>query len=852
MSLKQYRKKRDFTRTLEPEGFSGSSKNDTTLRFTIHKHSASRLHYDLRLELDGVLKSWAVPKGITLDPEEKRLAVMVEDHPLDYIEFEGVIPEENYGAGTVMVWDSGTYRSATGKSRAESEKEMKKGLEKGHVSFILEGRKLKGEFALVRLKKAKGNSWLLIKKHDEFARPSSDGNEDRSVLTGRTMGEIVSENAPGRSAINLSSLNLQDIPLSEMPEHVRPMLATLVEEPFDRPGWLFEIKWDGYRVLVEIRRRGVRLYSRNDITLNDKFPAIVHSLEALPVEALLDGELVVLDSTGMADFQLLQNYLQTRRGSLVYYVFDILYLEGHDLRSQPLRRRKFILSHILPKLPHIRLSEGIEEDGVSFFRAAAGNGVEGIMAKNESSPYRPGARGQDWLKIKNSLRQDAVIGGFTSPRRGRKYFGSLVLGVYENGELVYIGHSGGGFSDAELAGIHEKLQSLKSGQCPFKQEPKTNTPATWVRPELVCEVSFSEWTDEGYMRQPVFLGLRTDKSPTEVMREIPKRIGDVLKKGRLKLARSEKEHIIVEGTGLALTNLDKIFWPDEGYTKRDLVTYYREIAPVILPYLKDRPQSLHRFPDGINGESFFQKDVEDKLPAWIQTALLRSESEDRTITYMLCQDKASLLYMANLGCIEINPWNARFQTPDFPDYLVLDLDPLDIDFQYVVEAALVTRDVLELAGAEGFCKTSGGTGLHVFVPMGARYSTEQVIQFARIISIFVHYRLPQSTSLARPPGKRWKKVYLDYLQNRRGQTVVSAYCLRPRRGAPVSAPLKWQEVSRKLDSSAFHMRNIFRRLEKIGDLWDRVVGPGIDMEACLKQLEAMQEKFMKPSSTRQK
>ena len=458
----------------------------------VHKHRASHLHFDLRLELNGVLKSWAVPKGPTLDPDEKRLSMMVEDHPFDYGTFEGIIPEGNYGAGSVMIWDQGTYHALHSEGRKESEKELNQGLEKGHISFILNGRKLKGEFALVRLKHpapgshSKDNSWLLIKKHDEFAGRTEISDRDRSAASGRTMEQIAAEAGEHPEAGNVwvsdrpaakkkaarpaaarpepvsERVDIRDAPVSEMPREIRPMLATLVKEAFDRPGWLFEIKWDGYRGIAEIDHKDVRFYSRNLLPLDRRFPEIVETLRGLPFKAVLDGEVVILDDEGRADFQLLQNYLRTGRGSLFYYVFDILYLEDRSLCSLPLRRRKYILEQILPELPNVRYSDHIEEKGLSFFDVISRRGIEGVVAKDGSSPYRPGVRGKEWLKIKTHLQQEAVIGGFTAPRGGRKHLGSLVLGLYEGNDFVYIGHSGGGLTNKELAEIRATAEPARS------------------------------------------------------------------------------------------------------------------------------------------------------------------------------------------------------------------------------------------------------------------------------------------------------------------------------------------------------------------------------------------------------
>ncbi|MGD0230248.1 MAG: DNA ligase D [Syntrophorhabdales bacterium] len=839
MKLKEYRKMRDFSKTPEPPGREGHEEREP-LRFVVHKHRASHLHFDLRLELDGVLKSWAIPKGPSLDPGEKRLAMMVEDHPFEYRTFEGMIPEGNYGAGPVMIWDRGTYHAAGHSDRRSSEEALRQGLAKGHISFVLDGERLKGEFALVKLKKVGEESWLLIKKGDDFAHPGWVARADTSVVSGRTMEEI-EEDAPDASRIDLS-----DAPKAPMPTHVRPMMATLVEKPFDRPGWLFEIKWDGYRALAEVREGRARLYSRNDKSLNAHFIPVVASLESLPFEGLLDGEVVVVDESGKADFQLLQNYLRSGRGSLVYYVFDLLYYNGHDLRVLPLTRRKSILRQVLPGAGLLKLSDHVEEEGAALFKVAKESGIEGIVAKDGASPYRSGHRGYEWLKVKTSLRQEAVIAGFTRPRGGRKGFGSLVLGVYEDGLLVYIGHTGTGFTEEQLAELHGRLQSLVVKKSPFEKLPPTNAPVTWVAPEVVCEVRFAEWTDGGVMRQPVFLGLREDMDPRDVGREQPEgvpRENPVTSGGPGTSRQSRKKRgrlVAINDSRVELTNLDKVFWPQEGYTKGDVIDYYRSVSPFIVPYLKDRPESLHRHPDGIAGESFFQKNMDQTAPDWVQTVRIRSESEDREIVYLLCQDEATLVYMANLGCIEINPWHSRIGRLDNPDYMVLDIDPLDTPFHEVVRTATTTRNVLLDIGARGFCKTSGASGLHVYVPLlGAAYSHDQAVQFARLVNILVHQRLPDSTSMERNPEKRRGKVYLDYLQNMRGQTLAAPYCVRSRRGATVSTPLEWDEVTGALDPTRFTMKTIMKRLQEVGDLWKGVLGPGIDMEQCLGRLEAM-------------
>ncbi|MCL5292469.1 MAG: DNA ligase D [Actinobacteria bacterium] len=838
MSLKEYREKRRFKLTPEPIG--GEEREEGPLRFVVQKHKASHLHYDFRLELGGVLKSWAVPKGPSLNPKDKHLAIMVEDHPIEYRTFEGVIPEGNYGAGAVMVWDEGRYRALKIADRPESEDAIAQELSKGHISFILEGKKLKGGFALVKLRRGGENAWLLVKKSDEFATGEDVTKRDRSALSNRTMDEIAESalKPEGYSvAVKGGELDLGGVPKSPMPRNVRPMLATLVEDIFDRRGWVFELKWDGFRAIAEVERGQVYLYSRNLQPFNERFPDVVDSLKELGDEAVLDGEIVVLDEKGKPRFQLLQNYHRTRRGRLIYYIFDLLYLDGHDLRGLPLRRRKDLLRQILPDRPHIKLSDHIEEKGIAFFKEVSQQNLEGVLAKDGGSPYREGVRGREWLKVKTLLRQEAVIGGFTEPRGSRKHLGALVLGVYEGGELIYVGHAGGGFDDKGLAEMRSTLDPLVQETSPFKKRPKTNAPVHWVRPTLVCEVKFREWTKDDIMRQPIFLGLREDKGAEEVRRERPSPGGAVFGPEPPGREKRGDEDIRIDGR-LKLTNLNKVFWPKERYTKRDLVNYYREIAPFILPYLRDRPEVLNRHPDGIEGEHFFQKDVAGLPPPdWTETVNIRSETEDKEITYLLCQNEATLVYLANLGCIEINPWSSRLESLDSPDFLLLDLDPLDIEFEHVVEAALAVGEVLEEAGAVSCCKTSGATGLHIYVPLGAKYTYEQARRFAEIVAFLAHRKLPERTSLERLPARRRRKVYLDYLQNIYGKTLAAPYSVRPMPGATVSTPLKWDEVKPGLDPAAFTIRTTIDRFRVEGDIFSTVLGPGVDLGRCLGRLE---------------
>ncbi len=646
-----------------------------------------------------------------------------------------------------------------------------------------------------------------------------------------------------------------------MPHKIKPELATLTDDAFDDEDWIFEIKWDGYRTIAEIENSKVELYSRNHKSFNQKFGAIADALSSIKTDVILDGEVVVVDEEGRSNFQLLQNYQKTGKGNIVYYVFDILYLNQYDLQDLPLLRRKEILKEFLPDIPKIRISEYIEKNGTDFFTAAAEKKLEGMIAKKSNSPYRAGKRSKEWLKVKTSYRQEAVIGGFTEPKGSRSNFGALILGVYENDELIYIGHTGGGFNEEDLKEVHSKLKRLERKTSPFKDEPKTNTPATWVTPKLVCEVNFSEWTDEGLMRHPIFIGLREDKEASEVVKESgngqkkKQSIGVKTKKktktkkasGKSSNKKKEEEdgrankksdrELVISRKKVKITNWDKIYFPDKKISKGDVVEYYRSVADYMLPYLKDRPESLNRHPNGIKKKGFYQKDVGDMPPAWIKTESVYSESNDKNINYLVINHEAALVYVANLGAIEINPWFSRVGKLDRPDYLVIDLDPENIEFDKVIETALQVKEVLDKSGVKSYCKTSGATGLHIYVPLNAKYDYDVAKNFAHLIAQMVNQKIPEITSIERSPKKRQKKVYLDYLQNRTGQTLAAPYSLRPRPGAPVATPLEWDEVKPGLNPTDFNIETIHSRLEEKGDIFKPVLGKGADLEKAIKKLE---------------
>lgn len=825
MALAEYKQKRRFSSTPEPQGGKGSG---GAFKFVVQKHAASHLHYDFRLELEGVLLSWAVPKGPSLNPADKRLAMKVEDHPMDYRLFEGTIPAGNYGAGTVMVWDEGTYTDfEESEDPAAARKHLKAGFKKGDLKFVLHGQKLSGAFVLAKMGNDRGeNSWLLIKKKDAFASTADVTKQDRSVLSERSLEEIAK--GGGRQWLKAPKLDLGAAPKRKPPAEVSPMLATLAKEPFDDPDWLYEVKWDGYRIIAHVQEGRVRLSSRGNKDYTAIFGPVAEELASLKVDCVLDGEVVILDKEGRSDFGALQNYQRTGAGNLAYYVFDVPYAAGRDLRGLPLEQRKAVAAAIVEPLELVRYSDHIKERGRDFFRLAEQQGLEGIMAKAASSTYSGGRRSREWLKLKTHARQEAVIGGFTAPRGGRKQLGALVLGVYDGkGKLQYISHTGGGLNDKLLKELRQRLAPLEQPESPFATTPKTNAPVTWVQPELLCEVSFAGWTQDGHMRQPIFLGLREDKDPKTVRKEEAVKTPVKTQKSDKKATRVNGREDISGGieTKAELTHLDKVYWPKEKYTKGDLISYYSQMADIILPYLKDRPQSMNRHPNGIKGDNFFQKNVE-KHPSWVKTVPIFSESNNKDLHWLVCNDRDTLLYMANLGCIELNPWHSRTGKLEKPDYCLIDLDAKSCGFETVVKVAQEVRRLLDDLEVPSVPKTSGKTGLHVCIPLGAKYSYEQSKQFAQLIVGMVNERMPELTSVERNPAKRKNKIYLDYLQNRTGQTMAAPYCVRPVPGATVSTPLKWSEVRKGLDPTRFTIKTIGKRLDKVGDLWEPALGRG--------------------------
>ncbi len=836
MNLDEYTHKRDLSMSPEPAASYPSVKNSLALPiFVVQKHQATHLHYDLRLELDGVLKSWAVPKGPSLDPSQKRLAIEVEDHPLDYRNFEGVIPSGNYGAGAVMLWDEGTYLVPNCNDSECIQQLLRNSFKKGNLIFILDGKKLKGAFHLVRLnRKDTSEQWLLIKKEDSFSSNNDILLMNRSVRTGRTIEEITFKSASSSTLSDFTKLDLSGAVNQPLPTNpITPMLARLIASPFDGDDWFFEIKWDGYRAIAETRKNGLLFYSRHANSFINDYSQIADELSQIRFEAIFDGEIVALDTDGRADFGALQNYQRTKKGLLIYFIFDLLYFEGYDLKNLPLYKRKSILKQILPPFSHIHYCEHIEKEGKAFFNAAKENHLEGIVAKNKNSPYIPGNRSQYWQKIKITLNQEFVIGGFTEPRSSRTGIGSLLLGVYDNSDLIYVGNVGSGFTSEEMLSLRETLENLKTKDSPFKSAPFRGTECIWIRPELVCEVQFAEWTSDGILRHPAFKGFRTDISAQNVIREIPSNINSADLK--LTHAYDKDSFVKIDDVTLKLTNINKIYWSQQGITKGNMITYYQMVCDWILPHLFDRPQSLHRFPDGIDGKHFYHKDIEN-APEWISTISISSDTDNKTIKYLLCQNRASLIYIANLGALEFNPWISRVSHLDYPDYMIIDLDPLDCPFEQVTTAAMMVHEILTRIDTPHYLKTSGATGLHICVPLGAQYTYKQSRQFAMIICSLVNKRLSKITSMERIPENRKGMVYLDYLQNIKGKTIAAPYSLRPLPHATVSTPLKWEELQMKLSPEQFTIHNIKERLDSFGDLWKPVIGQGINMQKSLHTL----------------
>lgn len=893
MGLTNYKQKRNFKESPEP---TGGKADKSQLRFVIQKHDASHLHYDFRLEMEGVLKSWAVPKGPSTDPSVKRLAMMVEDHPYDYRNFEGIIPS-GYGAGTVIVWDEGHYEPADSEAsdKKTMDKELRAGLNKGKIHFVLHGKKLKGEYALIKANGRGENGWLLFKVKDKYVSEKDITLKTKSVISGKTLEQVEknpdqiygkktkkpSESAKSKKAATKKTAakkstakkaskkkvpeGLEKAPKGKFDTSLKPMLATLVDKPFNESGWLYEVKWDGYRALGFVKNGKAELKSRNDKSFSEKFYPVTAALAEWNFDAIVDGEIVVVNEEGISDFGALQNWRSEADGELCYYIFDILWLNGKDLRKLPLTERKKILGETIEESETLRISESFDESGTEFFEAAKKTGLEGIIAKKADSTYETNNRSHNWLKIKANKRQEVVIGGYTRNEDTSKLFSALLVGVYQKNKLIYTGKIGTGFNHKTQVEMMKLFKPLIIKSPPFDETPDINKPsrfrpnpphatATWLKPQLICEVSYAELTSDGIMRHPSFEGMRSDKNAKEVILEKEEATSKAVKKTNAKKrplvkrgAAKEKKTILnpteetqvkkINGHELKFTNLSKLYWPKEKISKRDLINYYYQMAPFILPYLKNRPQSMLRHPDGITGKAFFYKDVTGKAPDWVKTFEYRSDSDNRLRHYLVAEDEASLLYMASLGCIEMNPWHSTADNDDYPTWCIIDLDPAKNTFEQVIEAAQVTKEVLDELGVPSYPKTSGSTGIHIYIPLGAKYTYEQSKEFARVIAKLVHERLPSFTSIQRTVRDRKGKMYIDFLQNRAQATVSAPYSVRPKPGATVSMPLHWEEVKKGLKMTDFTIYNAYERVKAEGDLFKPVLGKGINLEKVIKNFE---------------
>lgn len=648
------------------------------------------------------------------------------------------------------------------------------------------------------------------------------------------------------SLVEIIKRRLPGAPKTKMPSGLKPMLATLVDEPFTDNEWQFELKLDGYRALAYIKNGKAELRSRNNNSFTTKFSAVHHALVQWNINAVTDGEIVVLNEEGVPDFNGIQQWDKKKEGQLVYCVFDLLWLDGLNIMNEPLQLRREILKQLIPQSGIIRFSDHIDDIGNDFFEIAKKNNLEGIIAKKKDSTYIPDFRSKTWLKIKIEEKHEAIICGYTKKQDTERLFSSLLLGIYKNGKLNYLGQAGTGYTASMQQVLLKKMQPNVTKACPFEKEPALSEKPVWLKPFLVCDVKYTELTKEGIMRHGTFLGLREDKAAFELNNEEKKDTDDVLEQVKEQergneLINTKNEELIVrvDDQDLKLTNLKKIYWPKEKITKGDMLNYYYNIAGYIMPYMKDRPQSLNRFPNGINGKNFYHKNMGGKVDNWLKTFKRFSESNGEAKDFLICTNTASLIYMANLGCIEMNPWHSKIQSPLYPDWCVIDLDPGVISFEKIIETAQVVKNILDSLQIPSYPKTSGSTGIHIYIPLGAKYNYEQSKQLAELIANLVHEELPGFTSLIRNPEKRKDKIYIDYLQNRPIQTICAPYSVRPKPGATVSAPLHWSEVKKGLKISNFTINNILERVKVEGDLFEGVLGKGIDLNKLLKDLSAL-------------
>jgi bifunctional non-homologous end joining protein LigD len=833
--LKDYRAKRDPARTPEPFGDEPSSpgpRAGAPRRFVVQQHAARRLHHDLRLEIDGVLVSWAVPKGPTLDPRERRLAVRTEDHPLEYAQFEGVIPEGNYGAGAMIVWDEGTYRTVDGSAPAA-------GLEAGKLDLAFEGHKLRGRFALVRTRGASGKDWLLLRKG---TAPADGGDVVReqpaSVLSGLTVEEVrAGTTRDAELEAELRRLRAPQRALDR--DALRPMLATAGDAPFSRAGWLFELKYDGVRIVAVKDGGAVRLLARSGGDRAQLYPEVARAVGRLPLSRFaIDGEIAALDARGRSSFErIAHRFTQNDLAAIaraevevpvVYYAFDLLGAQGFDTRGLALEQRKQLLARFVPRAGVVTFVDHVTGHGERLFAAAVAHELEGVIAKRADSRYESGRRSRSWLKLKAPRTATLAIAGWRAGRGSRARMGALLLAWRRGDEWVYAGSVGSGLDEATIDTVLPRLEASRLAKAPCVGVPDPPPGgARWARPELACEVRFTELTSAGLLRQPVFVGLRAEL-----------RVEDCGPLAPLAGPRSAVAPPPAPDPAAAptpepkLTRLDKVFWPGEGYTKGDLLAYYEAVWPWLAPYLRDRPVVLTRYPDGIEGKSFFQKNAPDFTPAWVQR--VRIDDTD----YFLCNDLRTLLYVINSGAIPLHVWSARARSIERPDWLVLDLDPKGAPFADVVRLARHIHALLDELGAPNFAKSSGQDGLHVLVPLGAGLDHAHARALAEVLARVVCAELPEIATVVRPVAARGGKVYVDFLQNGRGKLIAGPLSVRPRAGAPVSMPLAWSRVTRRLDPARFTLRTVPGLLRRGGDPCASVLTGRIEVARVLAALEA--------------
>lgn len=856
-SLKTYKAKRNFDVTSEPA--EGGVPNEQELSFVIQKHWASRLHYDFRLELDGTMKSWAVPKGPSFDSRDKRMAVHVEDHPISYNTFEGTIPEKQYGAGKVIIWDKGTWIPLV---------DPRKGYRDGNLKFELRGHKLHGKWVLVRMKAGKyGNEkqepWLLIKEKDEFVRPAAEysvidempdsvaklGNKKipaaKKTSADKTEKVIVKSTKEKTGARRKSSKSPagttrmpEGVVKAKLPATFSPQLATLVDgPPIDADQWLYEIKFDGYRIVARIDGKDVKLITRNGNDWTDKLPKLAQALKELNLApSWLDGEIIVIDDNGLPNFQLLQNaFDNSKTQKIIYYVFDLPFHDGHDLRDVSLVERRALLQALLEKAPSevVRYSDTFEANGGDVVASACQIGLEGVIGKRKTSTY-VSRRSADWIKLKCAQRQEFVIGGYTDPKGSRKGIGSLLLGVHdEEGNLLYAGNVGTGFNDKILAEVRAKLDALKSDKNPFSSETDINKKAHWVKPTLLAEVSFGQWTDTGKIRHSVFHGLREDKKAKAIIREKPVSAQSVSKSNPSATTAPELPSSLPKS--LKISHGDRVIDPSTGLTKIDLIRFYALVAPLMMPHLKGRPVSLVRAPEGITGQLFFQKHMDDPLEG---ISLLDPALDPEHASLMEIAKPLGLLSAAQMNVVEFHTWNAIKTAIDKPDRMTFDLDPGEgIEWKIMQESTLLMRSFLEQLGLRSFVKTSGGKGLHVVVPLKRRYDWDTIKDFSKSIVDHMAQTLPMRFVAKSGPKNRVGKIFIDYLRNGFGATTVAAWSVRSRPGLGVSVPLEWDEVDKLHSSSQWSVANIHTRLDKGNTPWDDYEKSAQNVTQAMKLLD---------------